>query len=67
VLFHLKAREKNPNLTWREEMELWNRKYGHLPNYQFRIESTYALYFDRAASNLLGVRHAPAKKARRTK
>jgi hypothetical protein len=72
VLFHLEHSKKHPSATWKEEMETWNRKHRSQPDFRFKHEKSFALYFERAASNLLtcdskGKRSAAKRRRRDTK
>jgi hypothetical protein len=62
VLFHLEQQAKHRGLTWRKEMEQWNRKHSRRPSFRFRQESNYAAYFRRAANNLLMAEYGLSKK-----
>jgi hypothetical protein len=55
VLFHLEQIAKNPQITWREEMKLWNAKYRLQPDYRIGQESNYAKRYNAAVRNLLVV------------
>jgi hypothetical protein len=55
VLFHLEQKAKNPAITWREEMNLWNKKHRRRPDFRIAQESNYGKRHAEAVRNLLMV------------